>query len=192
MINQQYHVILYVMKYEMVLARGRTGGWLLVDSSSGTERALCTVAEACRKLSLSRRQVYRLISSKALTSHGKAFGELLLDRGGVEHLARSPASAQPIPARLQPLLPEYDVSRLNAGRDRTLVISRILERGGLDDVRWLLRRLPRKAVARFIEEDGARLLSRRSLRLWSLFFEAVPKALPKWRTGANPWLSAGL
>jgi hypothetical protein len=179
------------MKYDINLVHSRSSGWLLVDPAGGKPRGVCTVREACRRLSLSRRQVYRLVVARTVATHGKIFGEWLLDRDGVESLARSPASAQPIPARLKPLFPEYDLARLNAGRDRTMVISRVLDRGRLSDVRWLLGRLPKKDFIRFIEEEGARLMSRRSLRLWSLVFAAVPKALPKWRTKENPWLSAG-
>jgi hypothetical protein len=176
----------------MSLFHSRSAGWLLADPAGGEPRRVCTVREACRRLSLSRRQVYRLRAAKTLASHGKIFGEWLLDRDSVERLARSPASAQPIPARLKTLFPEYDLAGLNAGRDRTLVVSRILDRGRLADVRWLLGRLPEDDIVRFIVEDGARLLSRRSLRLWSLVFSAAPKAPPKWRTKENPWLSAGL
>ena len=99
--------------------------------------------------------------------------------------------AQPVPARLQRFFPEYEVSKLNAGRDRTLILSRVLERGGEADVRWLLKRFRREDVVRFIEEDGVRLLSRRSLRLWALVFRAAPKPPPAWRTKTNPWLDAG-
>ncbi|MFA5138867.1 MAG: hypothetical protein WC728_06490 [Elusimicrobiota bacterium] len=179
------------MKYDMLLARSDSGGWLLLDPAGGKPREVCTVKEACRSLSLSRRQVYRLLSTGVLASHGKAFGEWLLDSAGVERLSRAPSAAQPIPARLAPLFPEYEVSKLNAGRDRTVVISRVLDRGRLEDIRWLLRRLSKGDVSKFIEQDGSRLLSRRSLRLWSLVFEVVPKALPKWRR-ADPWREAGL
>ena len=180
------------MKYDMSLVHSRSGGWLLVDAATGRPREVCVVREACRRLSLSRRQVYRLIASRTIAAHGKIFGEWLLDRDGVERLARFPASAQPIPAKLKTLFPEYEVSRLNAGRDRMLLISRVLDRGRLKDVRWLIGRLPKRDILRFLKEDGARLMSRRSLRFWSLFFNVVPKPLPQWRTKANPWLSAGL
>lgn len=175
------------MNYSLILAKKGSGGWLWVDPASGKERGVCTVGEACGKLGLSRRQVYRHIASGTLESHGKVFGEWLLDRAAVERLASSPSSAQPVPARMSVLFSEYDISRLNAGRDRTTVVTRILDRGTRDEVRWLLRRLPLRAVKDCLIQDGARLMSDRALRLWSLYFGVTPKPLPEWRARGNPW-----
>lgn len=171
----------------MVLAKKASGGWLLVDPASGKERGVCTVAEACGRLGLSRRQVYRHIASGTLESPGKAFGEWLLNRTAVERLVSAPSSAQPIPARMRTLFPEYDIARLNAGRDRSIVVTRILDRGTREDVRWLLRRLPLPSVKDILVEDGARLLSERALRLWSLYFRVTPKPLPEWRARGSLW-----
>ena len=171
----------------MVLARKASGGWLLVDPASGKERGVCTVAEACGRLGLSRRQLYRHIASGTLESHGKAFGEWLLDRTAVERLASAPSSTQPIPARMRSLFPEYEISRLNAGRDRSIVVTRILDRGTREEVRWLLRRLPLASVKDVLVKDGARLMSDRALRLWSLCFRVTPKPLPGWRSMGGRW-----
>ncbi|MBI4349332.1 MAG: hypothetical protein HY553_21010 [Elusimicrobia bacterium] len=156
----------------------------------GRSTRICTVAQARRRLGRSRRQVYRLVASGVLPSAGKAFGELLLEADAVERLAGAPRSPQPIPAGLAPLFPEYELSRLNVGRDRSLVVTRVLDRGTSAEIRWLLRRLSRGQIARCIREDGARLLSPRSLKLWSLCFRVTPKPLPAWRGAPNPWLDA--
>lgn len=173
----------------MALLR-RDGEWWVRVPGRGRSKRSCTVAQASRRLGRSRRQVYRLAASGVLPLLGKAFEELLLEKDAVERLAGAPLSPQPIPARLAPLFPEYDLSRLNVGRDRSLVVARVLDRGIAAEIRWLLRRLPRRDIARCVQEDGARLLSARSLKLWSLYFGVTPKPLPAWRGAANPWLDA--
>jgi len=108
---------------------------------------------------------------------GKMLGEHLLDQKAVERLEHSPLTRQPLPRRLQRLFPDYRVADLNAGRDRTLVISRILDEGGISDVRWLLRRFSRKDIIAFLEADGTRLLRPRSARLWTLYFISHDRGL---------------
>lgn len=176
------------MKFETLLAREPRGGLWLKTSGAGRARRVCTVSEACRRLSRTRRQVYRYIAEKTLEPCGKLLGEWLLDLDSVTRLAQSPSAAQPLPARLQAFFPEYDVARLNAGRDRVTVLSRLLESGSRGDVRWLLKRYRLEDIRRFLREDGARLLSPRSLRLWSLYFRVRPRPLPDSRRRANPWL----
>lgn len=146
------------------------------------------MARACRLLRRSRRQVYRYLRSGDLVAAGKLLGEWLVERKSVDRLARSPLTVQPVPSHLQPLLPEYRVENLNAGRDRVLIVSRVLELGGLEQVRWVLRRYPRQEIARIVRDDGARLLSPRSLRLWSVVLGVRPAALPEWRD-ASAWLT---
>lgn len=174
------------MKYDYVLAQDAGGLWL--KGGGRRARRVCTVAQACRLLRRTRRQVYRQLAAGLLQDGGKVLGEWLLDLKSVERLAQSPLFVQPLPARLKPLFPEYDVAGLNAGRDRVLVISRVLEGGGRADLRWLLSRYPEPEIVRFLEEDGPRLLTRRSLKLWCLRFGARPKAPPAWRS--DPWRAA--
>jgi hypothetical protein len=113
-------------------------------------------------------------------------GEWLLDQAALESLARTPLTAQPVPDRLRPLFPEYELKALNAGKDHVLIIARVLEGGGREDVRWLLERYPRRQIRRVIEEEGSRLLSAQSRRLWSLVFKVTPRPLADWRK-ADPW-----
>lgn len=179
------------MKYKYLLAQAADGGLWLKVPGEGRARPVCGVADACRALGRTRRQVYRHVHEGVLPARAKMLGEWLLDREAVARLARDPLAAWPVPERLKPLFPEYAVSDLNAGRDRVLIASRVLELGGERDVSWLLKRYGRSAIARFLREDGARLLSPRSLRLWSLCFKARPQAPPSWRTQANPWTARG-
>ncbi|MBI3017175.1 MAG: hypothetical protein HYY62_04170 [Deltaproteobacteria bacterium] len=90
------------------------------------------------------------------------------------------------PEFLAPLFPEYDLSDLNAGRFRNLIINRILEWGSLKQVKWLMRRYLKKDVRRAIREDGQRFLSNRALTFWSFYFKEALS--PSWRTRKkNPW-----
>ncbi|MFH1726168.1 MAG: helix-turn-helix domain-containing protein [Elusimicrobiota bacterium] len=171
----------------MALGVSPDGRMSLKVRGGGRARPVCTVKEACSLLKRTRRQVYRHIENGILPSMGKVLGEWLLDRTAVERLGRDPLFAQPVPARLQPLFPEYRVGDLNAGRDRVMILARVLEGGGRSDMKWLLRRYGRKDIARFLEEDGSRLLSARALRLWALFFRVRPRPVPSWRRAANPW-----
>jgi len=183
----KFHVILYHVKYPRGFVETGPGEGRLRLPGRGT-RSVCTVSRACRLLRRSRRQVYRYLRSGDLVAAGKLLGEWLVERKSVDRLARSPLTVHPVPSHLQPLLPEHRVGSLNAGRDRVLIVSRVLELGGVEQVRWVLRRYPRREIARIVRDDGARLLSPRSLRLWSLIFAVQPAALPQWRD-PSAWLS---
>jgi hypothetical protein len=163
----------------------KADGTLLLESG-GRVAEVCTVTEAALTLGRTRRQVYRYIETGLLRPEAKMLGEWLLDAEEVRGAASRPLSVQPLPRRLAPLFPEYDIAALNAGRDRTLVLARVLESGGRADVDWAFRRYSRAELAAFIREDGARLLSPRSLRLWSLVLKVKPGKLPEWRK-LVPW-----
>ncbi|MFA6317652.1 MAG: hypothetical protein WC943_09545 [Elusimicrobiota bacterium] len=154
------------------------------------ERRVCTSAEAAKLLGRSGRQVYRFIKEQRVASYGKFLGEWLLDLADVERLARRPAKPQRLPSRFQTFFPEHAVADLNPGRDRHLVLSRLMESGGTREIRWLRRRYQPEELASFITEDGARLLSPRPLRFWAGFLGIpVPQGpswrKPLWRPGAN-------
>ena len=163
-----------------------TEGALWIEKAPQPPRRVVTVATACQRVRRTRRQVYRLMEAGRLGPLEKILGEWLLDHAAVEGMARAPLSAQPLPGRLQPLFPEYDLKALNAGRDSVLIIARVLEGGGREDLSWLLQRYPDREIRRVIEEEGGRLLSPRSRRLWSLVFKATPRPLAAWRD-ADPW-----
>lgn len=171
------------MIFEIVLKQ-KAGGALFLEAG-GRNTEVCTVSEAARLLGRSRRQIYRHIESGLLKPEVKLLGEWLLDAAEVKRTACSPLAVQPLPRKLEPLFPEYGISGLNAGRDKTLIISRVLEQGGAEEIRWLFKRYRRGDLAAFIKEDGARLLSPRSLRLWSLVLGAKPKPVPEWRNSGT-------
>ncbi|MFQ5738199.1 MAG: helix-turn-helix domain-containing protein [Acidobacteriota bacterium] len=173
------------MKYRTVFLETGAGGGRLRADGRGTRR-VCTVAEACQVLQRSRRQVYRYLESGDLVPAGKVLGRWLVERDSVERLSRSPMTAQPMPSRLQRLFPEHDVAQLNVGRDRDLILSRVLEAGSLQDAKWALQRYGAPTIARYLEAEGSRQLSPRSLRLWSLYLGVRPRPTPPWR-GTSPW-----
>jgi len=176
------------MNIELTLVQKSDGGLFL--EMGGRTVEVRTVAHTARILGRTRRQVYRYIETGLLEPKAKLLGEWLLDAEEVERLARQPLAVQPLPKRLSPLFPEYDISKINAGKDKMLVISRVLENGGLNEIKWAFKRYARQELSEFIKEDGARLLGSRSLRLWSLVLGAKPKPVPAWRNTAT-WPSDG-
>ncbi|HAF95066.1 MAG: hypothetical protein A2X34_08505 [Elusimicrobia bacterium GWC2_51_8] len=176
------------MKIKLSLIQ-KSNGELFLEAG-GRTREVLTVAQAALILRRTRRQVYRYIKTGLLKPEAKLLGEWLLDAAKVKQTARSPLAVQPLPKRLGPLFPEYEISQLNAGRDKTLVISRVLENGGQGEIKWIFKRYGRGELSTFIEADGTRLLGSRSLRLWSLVLGANPKPVPAWRN-AGIWPSDG-
>jgi len=174
------------MKYAFQLRKDDEGE-LWLERPSDAPRRVVTVATACKRLRRTRRQVYRMMKAGHLGQTENMLGEWLLDHAAVEAPARSPMAAQALPGRLSPLFPEYEPKALNAGRDSMLIISRVLEGGGRDDVRWLLKRYTRREIRRVVEDEGSRLLSPQSKKLWSLVFKETPRPLADWRQ-ADPWL----
>ncbi len=174
--------------------------WSAWQVGSGPERALwlkpgpgrrarraCTVSEACRLLRRSRRQVYRLMREGVVEARGKFLGEWLLDHASLERLRDRPAQRQRLPRSFQPLFPEYDAATLNPGRDREVVLSRLLEHGGLRGIRWALRRFSAAELGDFLREDGARTLTPRTLGFWSLFLGMPTPEKPAWRRQGWAW-----
>lgn len=158
------------------------GDKLAVRTEEGTFPVV-TVRHAARRLRRSRRQVYRMLRSGALTLRLKALGECLLDEPAVERLAGAPRAKQRVPAMLAGLFPEHDA--LNAGSDRDLILGRVLEGGSLKQAGWALRRYGAAPVADFMRRRGS-VLSPRSRAFWEAFLGARAAPGPAWRK-AGPW-----
>jgi hypothetical protein len=73
-----------------------------------------------------------------------------------------------IPDSIRALLWEYDVPKGPAGPewDRAIV-ERVMSRGRLDDMRWLVATFDRPALTAYLQARGARVLPPRELRFWS-------------------------
>ncbi|MBI3554614.1 MAG: hypothetical protein HY077_19140 [Elusimicrobia bacterium] len=178
------------MKYSWVLAVDRDDPKAYRLKLPGRRaRKVVTVGSACRALKRSRRQLYRTMKEGGLKPCGKFLGEWLLDASDVERLNLQPAKVHRLPASLNRFFPEYQGIPLNPGRDRTVVLSRLLDQGGLPELRWVFRRYRKPEIARFLVSDGARLLSPRARRFWELFFNISLPEKPWWRGGH--WAQGG-
>ena len=131
--------------------------------------------------------MYRSLKSGDLLLCEKHLGELLIDSESVRRLAETPSARQRIPGSLQSFFPEHELRTLNAGRHCTLIMARILEYGGVRELRWLHRRYSVTALRGFLKNEGARLLSCRTLNLWCRVFVVEP-AETSWRQSQDPWL----
>jgi hypothetical protein len=72
---------------------------------------------------------------------------------------------------------EYDIDG-EATTDRLdrVVIERVMERGGWDAMRWLLRSYERARLRSYLEHRGRRVLPARELRFWTWVCD-VPEAM---------------
>jgi hypothetical protein len=150
---------------------------------------VCEVREAAQILGRSIRHVYRLAHSGELRVVDKILGSVLLDAASIKRFKLSEPQKQPLPQSLQCLFPEYEIKVLNAGRDRNLVVGRVLELGKWEDVRWLFRRYQEAEIRAVVVEEGLRTLGPRSRALWMKFFDLDSKDVrsPRYRSIKNPW-----
>jgi hypothetical protein len=73
-----------------------------------------------------------------------------------------------IPATVRSLLWEYSLGETNLGdRWHSTIIERVMQRGGWDDMLWLLRAFDRARLRTFLERRGKRALAPRELRFWA-------------------------
>ena len=154
---------------------------LLKTTPEQPPQKVLTVSQTSRLLKRSRRQIYRYIRESRLTSYGKFLGEWLLNKEEVIRMASFPAHPHALPKSFRPMFPEYDLKDLNPGRDRVLVLSRLLEQGSRRELRWIFQRYKKREILNFLMEDGARLLSPRTLNFWQLYFGIQVQQLPHWR-----------
>ena len=148
-----------------------------------------SVLKAAQILKKTRRQIYRYIKKGILRATGKILGEWLITQESINLLASSPLMVHPLPRKTQRYFPEYRIDELNAGKDRITVISRLLEQGDLNDIRWLLERYGDNEIKKVITQEGVRLLSSKALRQWSLFFNISEKPDKRRNRFKNPWNS---
>jgi hypothetical protein len=171
---------------ECIVARDGGGGLWWKRDENLPFRRVHPVDEVCHLLKRSRRQVYRQVERGELRLCDRFGGDLLIDAESVNRLREAPHQRQPVPKRLGALFPEHDLSDLNVGRHRTLIVSRVLEEGTPADLRWMLRRYEEKAIREFLEREGERMLSRRAFNLWRRVFSAKT-GKRSWRTTDEPW-----
>lgn len=83
------------------------------------------------------------------------------------HVA-SASEAKALPARVRRLFWDTDPALIDLHRNQDAVIERVLEFGGLQDVRWVQTRYPGSAIAQVLESSKG--LSERSRAFWKLWF----------------------
>ena len=72
-----------------------------------------------------------------------------------------------LPAAVLDLMWEYDLTSLARSAELPdAVIGRVMERGSLETMRWLLEVAGRDRLRAFLERRGARSLPPRELRFW--------------------------
>lgn len=65
------------------------------------------------------------------------------------------------------LFPSYEPHLFERTESRPFVVGRLLEEGDRHDLAWLASEVDESELVRWVEERGARQLSRRSLSFWS-------------------------
>lgn len=78
------------------------------------------------------------------------------------------------PRRWRALFWDYAFAKLRWPRDRELIISRVLQSGAWEDVKWLRSKLGDAALRSWIVRRRGRGLTPQQLRYWQLIL-AIPK-----------------
>lgn len=96
-----------------------------------------------------------------------------------------------VPAEHSWLFWDVALDQLDLQRDSTYVLSRVLERGRMLDVRWVVRHYGLDAIRGFFESDYHSEISERTLSLWRAFFGVARGEWPTQpgfrRTNAALW-----
>ncbi len=87
---------------------------------------------------------------------------------------------------------ELDPDRIELEADAAYVIGRILEHGGLVEVRWAIARYGLDTIHRYLRDVGHSELSARTIAFWRAVFTAAEDETwaspPTWRKSSSvPW-----
>lgn len=102
------------------------------------------------------------------------------------------SSAVAIPRRFRWVFWDVDPRALDVLRHRDYILGRVLEKGCIEEVRWVIATYGMNEIHTFLRDRGSPELSRRTVQFWRAAFvaEHEPWAEPAaWRrdTGA-PWI----
>ena len=98
------------------------------------------------------------------------------------------SSDKRVPAELRWLFWNDDFSRLDLHRDEDHVIARVLEHGGLTEVRWLLAQYGTQRIRRFFRTVGHPDISDRTRAFWRVILHAGNERWPQpaaWRRDSS-------
>ena len=76
------------------------------------------------------------------------------------------------PAELQWLFPEIDVCDLDTHRHADFLLTRILERGRLIDVNWVLQTYSDEQILEFFRASRSNEISAKTREFWRAYFDA--------------------
>ncbi len=141
---------------------------------------VCTVRDVCRRLHKSRRQVYRYLREGRLSPCARVLGQWLFSAASVEQWTPS----RHIPNRLRPYFWDTEFSTILPERHRDFILSRILEHGDLEAVRWALRTYPKPLIIDFLRGRGKAVLSQRAWHFWASHVRLARCGAPRpdWRS----------
>lgn len=98
-----------------------------------------------------------------------------------------------LPEKLRWLFWEVDPGEIDVERHADYVIARIVERGRMEDVDWVLATYGEDRVHRFFRDVGHPELSPRTLSFWRAYFQAKDERwadTAAWRKSSSlPWIS---
>jgi hypothetical protein len=96
------------------------------------------------------------------------------------------------PDRIRWLLWDVDFDAVDLARDADGVIPRVLERGRLEDVRWLLDHYGEDRVHAFFRDVGHPEISPRTFSFWRAYFRAQdepwPNSYASRKSSSAPWI----
>jgi hypothetical protein len=99
---------------------------------------------------------------------------------------------QRIPSRYRWLFWDVDFARLGIEADRRYILPRVLEFGGMDEVRWLISTYGLDGIHHFMRDVGHPELSDRTIYFWRAVFRAHGEkwaSPPDWRKSRiAPWI----
>ena len=101
-------------------------------------------------------------------------------------------TVQRLPEVLRPLFSDYGFDRLEWPASRDLVIARILQNGGDDEIRWLRQCVSNADLGTWIREHQGGRLDPRRLRFWQLMLDLPEEEVTRWIEALRALPSQGL
>lgn len=90
------------------------------------------------------------------------------------------SSSTSLPVQLRPLFWQHNFSDLRLPRDRDYVIDRILTRGTLPDIQWVIHNVGKPTIKDWIYRRGALVLCPRRLSFWKVILEIPRSDVKRW------------
>ena len=80
-----------------------------------------------------------------------------------------------LPPSVQACLWSYDISSVDLERDKTLIVTNVLNFGTKEATEWLFSQYPASLIASVIQTPLSGRWDKKSLALWSLLFGVTPE-----------------